>query len=157
MNKKTPSQLFDIKNPIHFLALGFGSGLSPKAPGTMGTLVAIPLFYFCSFLSLNAFIVLTLAMSILGVWICEKASNDAGVHDHGAIVWDEIVGYFITMIAIPVSIETLVVGFLLFRLFDIVKPWPISWADRKISGGLGIMVDDIIAGILACTIMHLIY
>ena len=157
MEKKSASQLFNIKNPVHFLALGFGSGLSPKAPGTMGTLAAIPLFLLCSQLPLTAFILLTVFISVVGIWICDKASKDAGVHDHGAIVWDEIAGFFITMIAIPVSFETVAVGFVLFRVFDIIKPWPISWADKKVSGGFGIMLDDVIAGILALTIMHLAY
>ena len=157
MSKQPASKLFNIKNPIHFLALGFGSGLSPKAPGTMGTLAAIPLFLLCSYFSLSIFIAITVFISIVGIWICDKASKDAGVHDHGAIVWDEIAGFFITMIAIPVSIETVVVGFVLFRIFDIIKPWPISYIDKKVSGGFGIMLDDVIAGILALTIMHLIY
>ncbi|KGJ90281.1 phosphatidylglycerophosphatase A family protein [Thalassotalea sp. ND16A] len=157
MSKKTAAELFDIKNPVHFLALGFGSGLSPKAPGTMGTLAAIPLFLLCAQLPFYAFIALTLLISIVGIWICDKASKDAGVHDHGAIVWDEIAGFFITMIAIPVSWQSIIVGFILFRIFDILKPWPISIADKQVAGGFGIMLDDIIAGILACALMHLIF
>lgn len=157
MSKKTAAELFDIKNPVHFLALGFGSGLSPKAPGTMGTLAAIPLFLLCAQLPFYAFIAVTLLISIVGIWICDKASKDAGVHDHGAIVWDEIAGFFITMIAIPVSWQSIVVGFILFRIFDILKPWPISIADKQVTGGFGIMLDDIIAGILACALMHLIF
>ena len=157
MSKKRASELFNIKNPIHFLALGFGSGLSPKAPGTMGTLAAVPLVILCANLSLNTFIAITVLISLIGIWICDKASKDAGVHDHGAIVWDEIAGYFITMIAIPITWQTLLVGFIIFRIFDIIKPWPISIADKKVGGGFGIMLDDIIASILALTLMHLIY
>lgn len=157
MTKQRAIDLFNIKNPVHFLALGFGSGLSPKAPGTMGTLAAIPLFLLCSGLSLPVFIAITVVMAIVGIWICDKASKDAGVHDHGAIVWDEIVGFFITMIAIPVNLETICVGFFFFRLFDIVKPWPISWIDRKVTGGFGIMIDDVVAGLLSMAIMGLIY
>ncbi|OUS23284.1 phosphatidylglycerophosphatase A [Thalassotalea sp. 42_200_T64] len=157
MSKKTAAELFDIKNPVHFLALGFGSGLSPKAPGTMGTLAAIPLFLLCAQLPFYAFIAITILISIVGIWICDKASKDAGVHDHGAIVWDEIAGFFITMIAIPVSWQSIIVGFILFRIFDILKPWPISIADKQVTGGFGIMLDDIIAGILACALMHLIF
>lgn len=157
MTKKSASELFNIKNPVHFLALGFGSGLSPKAPGTMGTLAAIPLYLLCSQLPLSVFIAITVFISIVGIWICDKASTDAGVHDHGAIVWDEIAGFFITMIAVPVSWQTVIVGFILFRTLDIAKPWPISIADKKVGGGFGIMLDDIIAGILACVLMHLIF
>ena len=157
MTKKRASELFNIKNPVHFLALGFGSGLSPKAPGTMGTLAAIPLYLLCSQLSLNAFIAITVFISIVGIWICDKASKDAGVHDHGAIVWDEIAGLFITMIAVPATWQTVIVGFIFFRILDIAKPWPISVADKKVGGGFGIMLDDIIAGILACALMHLIF
>ncbi|WNC71318.1 phosphatidylglycerophosphatase A [Thalassotalea psychrophila] len=157
MTKKSASELFNIKDPVHFLALGFGSGLSPKAPGTMGTLAAIPLYLLCSQLSLNVFIAITVFISIVGIWICDKASKDAGVHDHGAIVWDEIAGFFITMIAVPATWQTIIVGFIFFRILDIAKPWPISIADKKVGGGFGIMLDDIIAGILACVLMHLIF
>lgn len=157
MSTKPPSELFNIKNPIHFLALGFGSGLSPKAPGTMGTVAAIPLFLLCSLLPSNFYLIIALLISVVGVWICDIASKDAGVHDHGAIVWDEIAGFFITMIAIPVHLESVLFGFCLFRFFDIVKPWPISWIDRKAKGGFGIMFDDIVAGVLAGAIMQMIY
>lgn len=157
MTKKSASELFNIKNPVHFLALGFGSGLSPKAPGTMGTLAAIPLYLICAQFSLNIFIAITIFISIVGIWICDKASKDAGVHDHGAIVWDEIAGFFITMIAVPATWQAIIVGFIFFRILDIAKPWPISIADKKIGGGFGIMVDDVIAGILACVLMHLIF
>ncbi|WOH37504.1 phosphatidylglycerophosphatase A [Thalassotalea fonticola] len=157
MTKKSASELFNIKNPVHFLALGFGSGLSPKAPGTMGTLAAIPLYLLCSQLSLNAFIAITIFISIIGIWICDKASKDAGVHDHGAIVWDEIAGFFITMIAVPATWQSIIVGFIFFRILDIAKPWPISIADKKVGGGFGIMLDDIIAGILACVLMHSVF
>lgn len=157
MTKQRAIDLFNLKNPVHFLALGFGSGLSPKAPGTVGTLAAVPLFLLCSGLDLPIYIAITVLMAIAGIWICDKASKDAGVHDHGAIVWDEIVGFFITMIAMPVNIETICVGFFFFRIFDIAKPWPISWIDRKVKGGFGIMIDDVVAGIFAMTIMGLIY
>jgi phosphatidylglycerophosphatase A len=96
-------------------------------------------------------------LSIIGIYICGKAAEDAGVHDHPAIVWDEFIGYFITMFMIPVSWQSIVVGFVLFRLFDILKPWPISFIDKKMSGGLGIMFDDIVAGVFSLIIMHLIF
>jgi len=100
------------------------------------------------------YLVVTLLVSLAGIWICDTASKELGVHDHGGIVWDEIAGFLVTMIAIPVNIKTLIVGFFLFRLFDIWKPWPIRWLDKHIDGGAGIMVDDIVAGALACVVLH---
>ena len=144
---------FRLSDPIHFLALGFGSGLAPKAPGTFGTLAAIPLVYVASGLSILPLIIIILLMSIAGVYICGKAAKDAGVHDHGAIVWDEIVGLMITMFMVPLSWQTILMGFLLFRFFDILKPWPISYLDKHCTGGFGIMIDDIVAGVFAWLIM----
>lgn len=138
-----------LRNPIHFLALGFGSGLAAKAPGTFGTLAAIPLYLLMMPLSLPWYIGLTLLSVIAGFYICDKASKDMGVHDHGAIVWDEVAGLLITMIAAPAGIMWLVIGFALFRFFDILKPWPIRWLDVKVHGGFGIMIDDVLAGIFA--------
>ncbi|QDP01801.1 phosphatidylglycerophosphatase A [Thalassotalea sp. PS06] len=150
-------RLFKLSNPIHLLAVGFGSGLAPKAPGTFGTAVAVPLFLLCAQLPLSYLIGLTIIMALAGIYICDKAAKDAGVHDHGAIVWDEIVGFFICMLGISVNWMTLLVGFILFRFFDIVKPWPIRLIDRKVRGGFGIMLDDVIAGLMALLIMHLIF
>ncbi|QBY03379.1 phosphatidylglycerophosphatase A [Thalassotalea sp. HSM 43] len=157
MSNKNASQLFNLSNPVHFLALGFGTGLAPKAPGTFGTLAALPFIFILAQFSLPVYIVATIIMSVVGIWICGKASADAKVHDHGAIVWDEVAGYTITMIAIPLNWQTLLVGFIIFRIFDILKPWPISIADKKVHGGFGIMLDDIIAGVLSLALMHLIF
>jgi phosphatidylglycerophosphatase A len=151
------TEKFNLKNPIHFLALGFGSGLMPKAPGTFGTLAAIPLFLFMVPLSSLIYAAIVLFISISGIYICAKAASDAGVHDHGAIVWDEIAGFLITMFMVPVSWQSIVVGFLLFRVFDIFKPWPISYIDKHVHGGFGIMFDDVLAGLLALACMHLIF
>jgi phosphatidylglycerophosphatase A len=155
MSKSTEN--FRITNPIHFLALGFGSGLLPKAPGTFGTLAAIPLYLLLAPSSMIVYLIAVIVMSIVGIYICGKAAKDAGVHDHGAIVWDEIVGFLITMFMVPVSWQSVVVGFILFRIFDIFKPWPISFIDKNVHGGLGIMLDDIIAGFAALGCMHLIF
>ena len=144
---KVPSSVW--RNPIHFLAFGLGSGAAPKAPGTVGTLAAIPLWYLFSDWSLTAYLVLIIVSSLVGIWLCGKTSSDLGVHDHSGIVWDEFVGLWITLIAVPAGWEWVVIGFLLFRLFDILKPWPIGWADKHVHGGLGIMLDDILAGIMA--------
>jgi phosphatidylglycerophosphatase A len=155
MSKSTEN--FRITNPIHFLALGFGSGLLPKAPGTFGTLAAIPLYLLLAPSSMSLYLVAVIVMSITGIYICGKAAKDAGVHDHGAIVWDEIVGFLITMFMVPLSWQSVAVGFILFRIFDIFKPWPISFIDKNVHGGLGIMLDDIIAGLAALGCMHLIF
>ena len=149
----TPPSIF--KNPVHFLAFGFGAGLAPKAPGTAGTLVAVPL-YLVLILGLNvyAYLGVIIAAFILGIYLCGRTASDLGVHDHGGIVWDEFVGFWITMIAAPVGWIWVLVGFVLFRFFDIIKPWPISWIDKKISGGLGIMLDDVIAGVMAALVLQ---
>lgn len=157
-NNKSQSVQLNIKSPVQFFALGFGSGLAKKAPGTFGTLAAVPLFYVASlYLSLTYLVVLTCLISVVGVYICDKAAKEIGVDDHPAIVWDEFAGFFITMLASPVSWLSLLVGFLLFRIFDIVKPWPISIADKKLHGGVGIMLDDILAGLVALVIMQFIF
>lgn len=155
MTKSTAN--FRLSNPIHFLALGFGSGLAPKAPGTFGTLAAVPLFLLVAPLSSPLYLLLLLLMSVAGIYICGKAAEDAGVPDHGSIVWDEFVGFLITMFLIPITWQSLLVGFLLFRLFDIFKPWPISYLDKNCHGGLGIMLDDIVAGIAAWACMMFIF
>jgi len=148
---------FNLKDPIHFLALGFGSGLAPKAPGTFGTLVAVPLVLLLSNIPPFYLALLILFMSLSGIYICGKAATDAGVHDHGAIVWDEIVGLMITMFMMPITWQSMLVGFVLFRFFDILKPWPISYLDKNCTGGFGIMIDDIVAGIAAWLIMWVIF
>lgn len=145
-----------LQDPIHLLAFGFGSGLAPKAPGTFGTLAAIPFFLILSLLPLWLYLVIVFAACTYGVHLCGKTAEDMGVHDDPSIVWDEFAGFWITMIAIPVSFTTVVLGFVLFRIFDIWKPWPIDWIDRNVAGGLGIMVDDIVAGLMALGCLHLI-
>ena len=134
-----------FRDPVHFLALGFGSGCAPKAPGTFGTLAAIPLYLLMLPLPLWIYLLLTTAGFVLGVWICDRTARDLGVHDHPAIVWDEVIGYWITMIAAPSGWLWVIAGFALFRLFDILKPWPIRQADRNVGGGFGIMFDDVLA------------
>jgi phosphatidylglycerophosphatase A len=145
-----------LANPIHFLALGFGSGLAPKAPGTFGTIAAIPLVCLLAYsTTLSGYILVTLLASLIGVWLCGKTAHDMMVHDDSSIVWDEIAGLLITMIAVPLSWQTLLLGFILFRIFDILKPWPISYLDARVHGGFGIMVDDILAGVFALILMHI--
>lgn len=139
----------DMRNPVHFLAFGFGSGLSPKAPGTMGTLAALPVWYLLAQLPLAGYIAGLLLVIAVGPYLCGKTARDLGVHDHGGIVWDEIAGFLLTMLLVPVSIWTALIGFALFRLFDIVKPWPIGWLDKHVHGGTGIMLDDLVAALYA--------
>lgn len=138
-----------FRDPYLFCAFGFGSGLSPKAPGTAGTLIAVPLYLLL--IQANSFVyaMFVLLTAILGVWICQEASDRLGVHDHGGIVWDEMVGFWITMFAVPPGVLTISLGFVLFRVFDIAKPWPINLADQKVGGGLGIMLDDVLAAVYA--------
>jgi phosphatidylglycerophosphatase A len=143
-------------NPIHLLAFGFGSGAMPKAPGTWGTLAAIPIFLLIQDLPLISYLALLLVMTVVGVWICDVTTRALGVHDHPGIVWDEIVGYLITMIMAPEGWFWLVVGFVLFRIFDIAKPWPIRFIDRSVKGGFGIMLDDVLAGVMALACLQLI-
>ena len=142
-------QLQDLAHPVHFFALGFGSGLSPKAPGTMGTLMAVPFVLLWQQLPLWGFALVVLLSCLVGVWLCGVTARNLGVHDHPGIVWDEFAGYWLTMLFAPSGWQWLLLGFVLFRIFDILKPWPIGWVDRRVSGGLGIMLDDILAGIYA--------
>lgn len=142
-----------LKNPVHLLAFGFGSGLAPKGPGTAGTLVALVLWPLLAWMPLYAYLAVVGVASLVGFYLCGKTAHDMGVHDHQGIVWDEMAGYWLTMTALPVSWPWALAGFVLFRLFDIWKPWPISWFDRNVSGGLGIMMDDLLAGALAWAIL----
>ena len=145
-----------LRQPIHFLAFGFGAGLSPRAPGTVGTLAAVPIYLLILQLPLWAYLLSVLLFAVAGVYICGYSAKDLGKHDHQSIVWDEIVGFLLTLTAIPYSIVNIVLGFIIFRLFDIVKPWPISYLDRRVTGGLGIMLDDIVAGLFSLAILQTI-
>lgn len=144
-----------LRHPLQLLAFGFGSGLAPRAPGTAGTLVAIPLYLLFAQWSLLHYTVLIALAALLGVWICDVASGQLQVHDHPGIVWDEFVGFWITMWAVPLDWRWVIAGFVVFRLYDIVKPWPVSVLDRKVGGGLGIMMDDMLAGVMACLTLHI--
>lgn len=155
MNKELLSKV-NLLNPFHFLGFGFGSGLIPLMPGTMGSLAAIPLILFMSYFGLVAYLSITFISVLIGIVICNEVSSDLGVHDHGSIVWDEIAGMMIVFIAIPITWYNVVLGFLLFRVFDILKPWPISFLDKHVHGGLGIMLDDILAGVFALFALHVI-
>jgi phosphatidylglycerophosphatase A len=151
MNAHAPPRGLSVwRNPVHWLAFGFGTGLMPRAPGTFGALAAVPLVLLLAQWPVWIYVCVTAALFAAGVWLCGRTARDAGVHDHPGIVWDEIVGMVATMTAAPPGWPWLVAGFALFRLFDIWKPWPIGWLDRHVHGGLGIMGDDLAAGALAC-------
>ena len=143
-------------DPLLLLACGLGSGAARFAPGTFGTLVAIPLYWFMQPLSIFYYSLLTVVLFLLGIGLCDYAARKLGVHDHPGIVWDEIVGYLITMFMAPAGLMWIIIGFALFRLFDIWKPWPISWLDAKVSGGFGIMIDDVLAGVYAACLLQLL-
>ncbi|MFK8027983.1 MAG: phosphatidylglycerophosphatase A [Gammaproteobacteria bacterium] len=145
-----------VTNPIHLIAFGFGSGLAPKAPGTFGTLAAIPIYLLLAPLSLSEFIVILSVLCLFSIYIAGKSAQMLGVHDHGGIVIDEICGYLVTMALAPPGWQWVIIGFVLFRIFDIFKPWPINLLDKRISGGLGIVLDDLMAGIYALLSLELI-
>lgn len=157
-----PLSLISLKNPWHLLATGFGSGLSPIVPGTMGTLAAIPFYLLLVQLPLPFYLLAVVIACIIGVKICQVTSDDMKVHDHGSIVWDEFAGLWITMLVVPLlnlnamDWKWLLTGFVLFRFFDMVKPWPIGWLDKRVHGGLGIMLDDVVAGVMAGVVLYLV-
>jgi phosphatidylglycerophosphatase A len=145
-----------LLRPAGFLALGFGSGLVPLAPGTAGTLVAVPLYLMLQPLHPGLYLGLVCLLFLAGIPICSRVARQLDVHDHPGIVWDEIVGYLVTMAFVPAGWVWVVAGFILFRIFDIAKPWPIRWCDRQVSGGLGIMLDDLLAGVFAGVCLQLL-
>ncbi len=142
------------KNPVLLAVTGFGAGLVPHAPGTAGTLVAIPIYLVIAPLSPAMYAGVVISLFALGVAMCRQAERQLAVHDHPAVVWDEIVGYLVTMFLAPVHWGWMVIGFGLFRLFDIWKPFPISALERRVRGGLGTMADDALAGLYACLVLQ---
>jgi len=136
-----------------WISLGFGSGKLPHAPGTYGTVVGIPIFLLMADLSLFAYVSLCTVLLGIGIWASQRYSDYLGVHDHGSIVWDEVVGYLITMTATPAEWQWIILGFILFRLFDIWKPWPINLLDKYVHGGVGIMMDDVLAGVYGAAVL----
>ncbi|MBK1734700.1 phosphatidylglycerophosphatase A [Halorhodospira abdelmalekii] len=153
---------FRLRDPVHLLAVGFGSGLAPWAPGTFGTVAALPLFALLYLAPLPLYLLLSGVAVVAGVWICGRAAADVGVHDHPAIVWDEIAGFLIAALPLVLGFGSgqllldVAVIFVLFRLFDALKPWPICLLDRRLGGGLGIMADDIAAGVAAALLFLLL-
>lgn len=138
---------------VTYLKIGF----LPKAPGTWATLATIPIWWVMSYLPEIAYLALTLIIAALGIVASDFYVKSTGTDDPSEIVIDEVVGFLITMALVPKTWIALVLGFVLFRLLDILKPWPISWADQKIKGGTGVMADDIFAGIIGNFLVHIIY
>ncbi len=153
MAARNDPSLVDLRDPGMLLALGFGSGLLPKAPGTWGTVVGCLLFAALAPLGVVPTAVATVVAIGVGIPLCGRAAKRLGVHDHSAIVWDEIAGVMLTLLFVPFHWAWLLAGFLLFRFFDVLKPWPISWLDRRVPGGLGIMLDDVLAGAAAGAVL----
>lgn len=144
---------FDTRKLDHWLAFGFGAGLSPWAPGTVGTLVAVPIYLLLSMLPLALYLIILALLIVVGIRACGRTARDIGGGDPPAIVGDEILGFLVTMIAAPAGIIWVVAGFLLFRAFDILKPWPVGLLQRRLKGGLGIVADDLAAGALAWVVL----
>jgi phosphatidylglycerophosphatase A len=139
---------------VHFLASGFGVGRIPAAPGTWGTLVAVPIYLALREVGWWGYAAATVALFVAGIWICAEANRDWG-DDASSIVWDEIVGFLVAMFMVPPGWGWVVAGFILFRVFDIVKPFPIGAVDRRIRGGVGTMLDDVLAGLYTLGLLHI--
>jgi len=142
-----------MTDPVHFLAFGFGTGLAPFAPGTFGSLPGILLFWLTMDYGLYVQLAVALSITLAGIWICGESARRIGVHDHGGIVWDEIVGMYVTLFAAPVSPVGWLLAFAIFRIMDIVKPWPIRDLDHRLGGGVGIMLDDLAAALYAAILL----
>jgi len=142
-----------MTDPVHILAFGFGTGLAPVAPGTVGSLVGVLLAWLTLDLGLITQIGIAVAISVAGIWICGESSRRLGIHDHGGIVWDEIAGMYVVLIVAPTTVWAWILAFGLFRAFDIVKPWPIRDLDHRLQGGVGIMLDDLVAALYAALLL----
>lgn len=145
---------FDWRRPHHWLAYGFGAGLSPRAPGTVGTIAAVPFYLLLRPLPLSWYIALVAGLTLIGIWACGKTAREMNAHDPAAIVWDEVVGFLLAMTAAPPGWPWILAGFVLFRFFDILKPWPIRELDQRVRGGLGVILDDLLAGVMTWVLLQ---
>jgi phosphatidylglycerophosphatase A len=154
---KTPKDLPRkvMTDPVNFLAFGFGTGLAPVAPGTVGSLPGVLLFWLTMDYGFYVQLAVAAMLVVAGIWICGESARRIGVHDHGGIVWDEIAGMYVTLFAAPVSVVGWALAFVFFRFMDIVKPWPIRDLDHRLKGGLGIMLDDLVAALYAAVLLGL--
>ncbi len=151
--EKTELRRKVLRDPVNLLAFGLGSGLSPVAPGTAGSLVGLAFAWGTMELSMTVRILVTIALILGGVWLCGESARRIAVHDHPGIVWDEIAGIYLALLVAPPSIWVWALAFGLFRLFDIWKPWPIRDLDHRLKGGLGIMLDDLVAALYTALIL----
>jgi phosphatidylglycerophosphatase A len=141
-----PNLRFLLSHPYHFIALGFGAGLAPVAPGTFGTLLALPIFWVLSPRLNPAGLLIALGfMYVGGIWVCDRTGRDLGVRDHKAIVWDEVVAFLLVLFFTPPALVWQALAFVLFRLLDILKPGPIHYVETQFRGGFGVMIDDLMA------------
>jgi len=144
-----------LRDPVHILAFGFGTGLSPWAPGTVGSLLGVALAWWSLPMAMEWRVAAGIALVVSGVWICGESARRIGVHDHSGIVWDEIAAIYLVLLPLPPSPLLWALGFGLFRLFDIWKPWPIRDLDHRLRGGLGIMLDDLVAALYAALLLEI--
>ena len=142
-----------LRDPVNFLAFGFGTGLAPIAPGTVGSLPGVAIAWLSLPLAIEWRLLIGVLLVVAGIWICGQSARRMGVHDHPGIVWDEIAGMYLVLLTVPPSIVLWALGFLLFRLFDILKPWPIRDLDHRLRGGTGIMLDDLAAALFAALLL----
>ncbi len=142
-----------LTDPVHFLAFGMGSGLAPVAPGTFGSILGVLLAWLTLDLGLVVQLCTAAAICVAGVYLCGESARRIGVHDHGGIVWDEICGMYVTLLVVPFSWPAWALAFGVFRFMDIVKPWPIRDLDHRLRGGLGIMLDDLVAALYAAGLL----
>ena len=149
-----PTWRFILSRPAYFIAFGFGAGLAPIAPGTVGTLLAFPLYWlFFPQVGALEFLVLILVLFILGVWACDTAGRALGVSDYGGMVWDETVAFLLVLFLVPATLYWQAAAFMLFRLFDILKPPPIRFYDQTLKNGFGVMLDDLIAAFYTLVVL----
>lgn len=156
MNSKNLSKRV-WRDPRYFVAFGFGSGLMPFVPGTWGTLAAVPVYLLLSHFGTVVYALCTLCILLLGGYVSEIVSKDLGVHDYKGIVIDEVAGYLLSLFLMPVSWSSMLTAFVVFRVFDIWKPFPIGYIDKHVKGGLGIMLDDVIAAVLTWFVLFIIF
>lgn len=142
-------------NPIHFIACGFGVGAIPIMPGTFGTVLGVLFYLMMSRLPLFIYFAITVLFFLAGVVMTGITNRDFGTHDHSAAVWDEVVGFLVVMIGIPQQWIFILLGFIFFRIFDIWKPWPIRWIEKKLPNGFGVMADDVVAAFYAWILLWL--
>jgi phosphatidylglycerophosphatase A len=154
LNRNAPKTIWT--NPIHFIACAFGFGALPWAPGTWATLATIPIIIALKHFPDWVYLLITFAMILAGIYVCGVTNRDFGTEDHPACAWDEMASFPLVMFIVPLTFWHVVIAVVLFRFFDILKPWPIRWLDRHIHGGLGVMLDDVVAAIFSWLIMQIV-